>query len=720
MRSAPECRRPWHADQRSIEGLSRLRLPVPSKMEVIYDHSPKGMVIAGRNHEFSNFELREGSLEEIKNASGSAVVRLFITSPNRLRAFISAGKSGRAWLPKLRASATTGIFLIESEDDKLTVRLKKLLTEQGAHHGFAGYMGVLGAPFSYNDFTHAVISAAERLYLKCHENYFNSIAAIRDVETKAMHDLGSALTGNASAVELGKLVLDKCLSVSEADAGILLMSELLFEDPIPDGKTVKILGQVGDTMSERARRCLSQSVGLRDRYWNKNTDPVFACLSQLGRAIAWNEGLGFSSSVTIPAEFASIDPLKFEFAKDRYKVKNYCVVPIRVPSGDVMGAVVLVNRRVSTEIYLDNLEQCSSKVREISVSDLIMLEALAHQAGVSLDHARLIKNLKTVFESFVQASVVAIESRDPSTKGHSVRVATLTVALAEAVSAEQTGPLAKINFTPSQIYEIKYASLLHDFGKIGVREDVLQKEKKLFSPELAAIKERFLHLERQLYLRCIESYVDGLIRRSQVPKEEDLARVRREVDRVSRELRHFWDIIVEANEPQVVKGGNFQALAEIAAIRVLVDGSDTNILTQRELERLSIRKGSLSDHERIEIERHVTNSHKFLLQIPWTRELSELPDIVFGHHERLNGSGYPRQLKAPDIPLQAQIMAVCDIYDALIAMDRPYKKALPHSRAMSILEAEVAEGKLEPLFFNLFRDREIFKLVLDHELKVAS
>lgn len=702
------------------ERLSRLRLPVPSKMEVIYDHSPRGMVIAGRSHEFSNFELRQGFLDEIKSSSDASVVRLFITSPNRLREWIRLGTSGREWLQKLRTSATTGVFLVESEGDNLTVRLKKLLTEQGAHIGFAGYMGVLADPFSYNDFTHAVLSAAERLYLKCHENYFNSIAAIRDVETRAMHDLGSALTGNASAIELGKLVLDKCLSVSDADAGILLMSEMLFEDPVPDGKTVKILGLVGETMSERARRCLSQSISLRERYWNKSTEPVFACLSQLGRALAWNEGAGMTSCVGIPSAFAEIEPLRFEFAKDRYKVTNYCVVPIRVPSGEVIGAVILVNRRVSSETYLDSLEQCSSKVREISVSDLIMLEALAHQAGVSLDHARLIKNLKTVFESFVQASVVAIESRDPSTKGHSVRVATLTVALAEAVSAEQTGPLAKVHFTPSQIYELKYASLLHDFGKIGVREDVLQKERKLFPRELAAIKERFLHLERQLYLRCIESYVDGLIRRSQVPTEEDLARVRREVDRVSHELRHFWHIIVEANEPQVVKGGNFQALAEIAAIRVLVDGNDTQILSARELERLSIRKGSLSNEERLEIERHVTNSHKFLLQIPWTRELSDLPEIVFAHHERLNGSGYPRQLKAPDIPLQAQIMAVCDIYDALIAMDRPYKKALPHNRAMSILESEVNEGKLEPLFFNLFRDREIFKLVLDHDLKVAS
>ena len=130
------------------ERLSRLRLPVPSKMEVIYDHSPRGMVIAGRSHEFSNFELRQGFLDEIKSSSDASVVRLFITSPNRLREWIRLGTSGREWLQKLRTSATTGVFLVESEGDNLTVRLKKLLTEQGAHIGFAGYMGVLADPFS--------------------------------------------------------------------------------------------------------------------------------------------------------------------------------------------------------------------------------------------------------------------------------------------------------------------------------------------------------------------------------------------------------------------------------------------------------------------------------------------------------------------------------------------------------------------------------------------
>jgi HD-GYP domain-containing protein (c-di-GMP phosphodiesterase class II) len=688
-------------------------------LEIIYDHSPLGLAMPARQNTTGALILREGRLSEILDPPTESSIRLFVSTPNELRQFL---KQTPSHLGYLRGQNHSGIFLIENDSDRLTVQLKKKLSERGAHPGVEGYVGCLSWPFSYNDLSKAVVAAGERLYLKRHENYYKSIAAIREVETLAMHDLGSALSGNATADEMGRLVLEKCMSVSGADAGFLLMSDVLFQEPLPDGRSVKILGHIGNTIAERAKRCLSQSINLVVKSWNTSAMPLFQYLKTQGRAVAWNELSGHLTPVYagVTANIESAYPIEFSYPKESYHVSNYCAVPIRVPSGEVIGAVVLVNRRSKPDVYLESVQQCQVDVREFSLSELIMLEALAQQAGASLDHARLIKNLKTVFESFVQASVIAIESRDPSTKGHSVRVATLTVALAEAVNAETSGPFAGLHFSSTQLYELKYASLLHDFGKIGVREDVLQKEKKLFPRELSAIRERFLNLERQLYLKCIESYLDGLMRRNQVPSEADLARIRREVDRVSRELSSFWNIIVDANEPQVVKGGSFQSLAEIAAIKVIMDGKATELLEQNELQRLSIRKGSLTNEERLEIERHVSNSYKFLLQIPWTKELSDLPNIVWTHHERLDGSGYPRGLKHENIPVQAQIMAVCDIYDALIAMDRPYKKAIPHARAMSILEAEVQDGKIDSHFFQLFRDRQIFKLVLDDELKVAS
>lgn len=687
-------------------------------LEIIYDHRPLGLELPRGSHGHSQFVIREGSLEEIFSSTSGSSIRMFVSSPDRLRTALSSHRNS---IQKLRSTPNTGLFLVEGSQDRMTVRLKKSLAERGMHQGGHAFIDHLSHPFSYNDLTKAILSAAESLYLKSYEQYFKSISAIREVETRAMHDLGSALSSHASASEMGKLVLDKCMSVSDADAGFLLMSDMLFEDSVPDGKTVKVLGNVGDVVSERARRCMSQNVRMSKSSLSKVNDSLFKAVCKIGRAIAWNESGGYLVPHGLMLDdMDEPEHLSFEFDEKLYRVINFCLVPIRVPTGDVIGAVVLINRRSEADVFLDNLELMEGFVREFSVSDLIMLEALAHQAGVSLDHARLIKNLQTVFESFVQASVVAIESRDPSTKGHSIRVATLTVALAEAVNAETSGPLANLNFSPTQLYELKYASLLHDFGKIGVREDVLQKEKKLFPYELAEVRERFLHLERSLYLRCIESYLEGLMARAKIPTEEDLARIRREVDRVTRELRYFWAVINEANEPQVVKSGSFQAMAELASIRVLMDDNEMPLLTPYELERLSIRRGSLSHDERLEIERHVSNSYRFLLQIPWTRELASLPAIVHAHHERLDGSGYPLGLKKQDIPAQAQIMAVCDIYDALIAMDRPYKKALPHDRAMAILESEVQEGKLESLFFNLFRDRETFKLVLDKDFRVAS
>jgi response regulator RpfG family c-di-GMP phosphodiesterase len=221
-------------------------------------------------------------------------------------------------------------------------------------------------------------------------------------------------------------------------------------------------------------------------------------------------------------------------------------------------------------------------------------------------------------------------------------------------------------------------------------------------------------------LRCLESYLDGLMKNQQAPTPEGLARIKAEVDKISEELGSFWQSIVDANEPHVVNSGNFQKITEIAAVRVSLDEEEVELLSPGELGRLSIRKGSLSPEERLEIESHVTHSYRFLINIPWTSDLANIPDIVYAHHERLDGSGYPRKLIDDEIPIQAKIMAIADIYDALVAMDRPYKKAIPLERALSILEAEVREGKLDGELFRIFVESRVCDLVRLGETRVAS
>lgn len=657
---------------------------------------------------------RPGSLDEVLGEGAQRTITLFVTTPNCLRATLLRDFTA---LGRLRKLHRFGIFVLERPDEPLTIRLRKLITNR---HRFPVFLGSLSCPYSPSDLSHALTLAAEALFMKCNEEFYRSVLSLREAETRAMHDLGKGFSGEGSLQTISGIVLEKCLAVSSADVGFLYFAENVFEDAAPDGVEVRVLGRIGSVFRIFASSGAVKSVRLRSETLNRETDATLAHLTASRRSFAWSSFGGVLQCQTdAPPLCFDVDQL-LQAAGTDFKIENLAFIPMVVPSGDVIGCVLLVNKKLEPDGMISGPRSPVLSSLDFSYTDLVLLEAMLAQAGVSLDHERLVKNLKIIFESFVKASVLAIESRDPSTKGHSVRVARLSVALAHEVSLSTAPEFSDLSFSQTQLYELEYASLLHDFGKIGVREDVLQKERKLFPSELAQIKERFLNLERQLYLKCLETYLEGLMRRGQPPSETDIARIRSEVSKISRELAYFWNTISEANEPNVVATGSFQAIAEIAAIRVILNGQETELLSPEEVSRLSIRRGSLTDSERLQIEQHVTNSYRFLLQIPWTGDLAQLPAIVHAHHERLDGTGYPQGLVAGEIPVQAQIMAVCDIYDALVAMDRPYKKAMPHEVAMNILEAEVREGKIEESFFRLFQEKQIYRLILDEELKVAS
>ena len=209
------------------------------------------------------------------------------------------------------------------------------------------------------------------------------------------------------------------------------------------------------------------------------------------------------------------------------------------------------------------------------------------------------------------------------------------------------------------------------------------------------------------------------MQRGEVPTQEGIQKIKVDIGLISSELKHFWEAISDANEPHVVNAGNYQKIAEIASVRVSLGIDQVDLLSAGELQRLSIRRGSLSPEERLEIESHVTHSYRFLINIPWTNDLANIPDIVYAHHERMDGSGYPRRLVDDEIPIQAKIMASADIYDALVAMDRPYKKAMPMERALHILEAEVKEGKLDSELFRIFHEARVYELVKLSEPKAS-
>jgi response regulator RpfG family c-di-GMP phosphodiesterase len=315
-------------------------------------------------------------------------------------------------------------------------------------------------------------------------------------------------------------------------------------------------------------------------------------------------------------------------------------------------------------------------------------------------------DIEHLFEGFVQAAVLAIEARDPSTSGHSSRVADLTVGLAEAVNRTDGGSYGPVCFSADQIKELRYASLLHDFGKVGVREQVLVKARKLAPERLEQILQR-------IHQRDLESVLDSMRdawKRGE-PFEEAWVTIAMAAHRA--ESRRLVDLVQRCDEPKLLTQEVAEALDELEGLQFEDwKGEHSRIFAPADIAALRIPKGSLTQAERDEINSHVTHTFRFLSQIPWTGHLSQIPGIAYAHHERLNGMGYPRGLTSEQIPVQSKLMAICDVFDALVAADRPYKVAVTVPRSLQILEDEARAGLLDRDALAIFLESRIFELTM--------
>ena len=374
-----------------------------------------------------------------------------------------------------------------------------------------------------------------------------------------------------------------------------------------------------------------------------------------------------------------------------YRTQNLLCAPMRSAAGEIVGVIQALNKHDGP----------------FTAEDEELVLVLGGQAAAALENAMLHEEIQRLFEGFVKASVVAIESRDPSTAGHSGRVASLTVNLAQALERNGRGLYAGTTFSATEIHEIRYASLLHDFGKVGVREPVLVKADKLFPFELEVLQARFEVIGRTLEAESYKKQLE-LLRAGKSTDEEAQALAARLV-----ELDGMLGFVKECNRPTVLARGGFEKLDEIRR-RSFQDraGVARGYLTDGELSRLSIARGSLTEDERKEIESHVVHTFRFLQQIPWTRALRRVPEIAAAHHEKLDGTGYPNALPEPSIPVQSRMMAISDIYDALTASDRPYKKAVPHDKALDILGMEAKAKKIDTELLGIFIEAEIPKKAL--------
>jgi HD-GYP domain-containing protein (c-di-GMP phosphodiesterase class II) len=375
----------------------------------------------------------------------------------------------------------------------------------------------------------------------------------------------------------------------------------------------------------------------------------------------------------------------------------------------VIGVLQLINRKRNPEAVLATPADVEDQVVPYSKRTVELVTALAGQAAVAIENSRLYDEIEKLFEGFVKAAVHAIEQRDPTTFGHSGRVANMTVALATVVDRAPDGAYGSVRFTREQIRELRYAGLLHDFGKVGVREQVLVKAKKLYPLQLEVIQQRQDFVRRTAEREFWRRRAEFLEAHGRDGYEPFLHALEAEHARELALLDRFLDAVTRANEPTVLPAGQFEELLTLAR-RTYEDlaGRPRRYLNEDELRYLTIPKGSLDESERLEIESHVTHTYRFLQQIPWTRELQHVPIIAYGHHEKLDGAGYPRRVTGDAIPIQTRMMTISDIYDALTAADRPYKVAVASPRALDIMTAEVRTGQLDEELFRLFVAAQVY------------
>jgi HD-GYP domain-containing protein (c-di-GMP phosphodiesterase class II) len=386
-------------------------------------------------------------------------------------------------------------------------------------------------------------------------------------------------------------------------------------------------------------------------------------------------------------------------AQMNYRTVSMLVLPMRDHRDKVVGVLQFINR-------IDPVEDEPIPFGEELVE---LLRAVASQAAVSIQKNLLIRDVNRLFESFVQASVKTIEQRDPSTSGHSFRVADTTVTLLETLPRSGLARFRDLSLSDAHIREVRYAALLHDFGKVGVRENILLKANKLTDERLELIQYRIELQRERLRRRAVERELEMLHHQ---PADIEVARrrVHRDLATELSLLGDFEAMVLKANEPSVLDVGVVEELREIReyAYREL-DGTLNGLITDLDLLALSVRKGSLTPDERREIQSHVNHTRDFLAVLPWPPELAGVPEIAGAHHEKLDGSGYPQGLIGEQIPLASRVMTVCDIYDALTAMDRPYKKAMPVERALSILEDEARQGLLDTDMVRIFIESRVYQ-----------
>jgi HD-GYP domain-containing protein (c-di-GMP phosphodiesterase class II) len=522
--------------------------------------------------------------------------------------------------------------------------------------------------------------------------------AITEARNRQLNQVGIALMSEKNLDQLLIMILEKAMELTGSDAGCLYLVERKNQDE--------------DHLenywaNKRIRFKLTRNGSVRLDFAEMTMVPSKSSIS----GFAMLEG----KPLNIPDVYNIAETAEFRHnhgfdLTSGYRTRSMLTLPMKDHRNQVVGAIQLINKCRNKTRPITSVKAADEQVVPYKQEDLNLSLSLASQASVALLNAQYERDIQSLFEGFINASVTAIESRDPTTSGHSHRVADYSVRLSDCLGRITTGKYREVRLHDNQVREMRYAALLHDFGKIGVREHILTKAKKLFPDEMEGIRLRAEFIKRTVNWEAEKAKVALLRAGREKDPEAALRKVEEEEKRDLQGVDMFYDAVLRANEPMRLDEETMERLKTLG-LRTYPDvtGAAAGFLKPDELMRLMIPSGTLSLAERDEINSHVSHTWKFLSQIPWTHDLRNVPHIAFAHHEKLDGSGYPRKLVGDAIPLPSQIMTICDIYDALAATDRPYKRAMPPDKALDVIQFEVKAGKIDPELFQIFVEGRVYE-----------
>lgn len=504
-----------------------------------------------------------------------------------------------------------------------------------------------------------------------------------------LNDIGIALSAEKDMDSLLELILISAKSLTGADGGTLyLFNEhnhtLEFKIVRTDSLGIKLGGKTGAPINENFR-----PLPLYLENGTQNRQMIAACAALT------------SETINIPDAYAVTD---FDFSGTRkfdqhtgYRSKSFLTVPMLNHENDVMAVLQLLNK-VSDQ---------DGQVIAFSEQDQKLAESLASQAAVALTNKRLIDELQSLFDAFIRLIATAIDEKSPHTGNHCRRVPEATMMLAEAASASDQEYFKTFKMDEADRYELKVAAWLHDCGKITTPVHVIEKSTKLetIHDRIELVSARFEILRRDMEISMLKQRLAALEK-----GESDHSSIIHSYETLLQSLADDHAYVKKCNT-----GGEFMADEQVARVEAIAelrwtdfDGESHTLINQDELKNLTVRRGTLTGEEREIINNHMVLTIKMLEQLPFPKHLRRVPEYAGGHHERMDGRGYPKGLTRNEMSIPARIMAVADVFEALTSTDRPYKKPMPIKQALTIMGKMVEDNHLDPDIFRLFVQDKIY------------